>query len=195
MASGGEAMRDQRTAQFLNGISLLRVVMVVPVMVLVLAGPTVTYAYVGAAVLFTLAAATDFFDGYLARRWRATTELGGFLDTTADKLLVSGILIALVAVGRASPWAAVVIVGREISVLGLRAIAAADGTVIHPSIWGKLKFTVQFVAILLAIVRYPHRVGYLYLDEWAMSVAVVITLLSAVEYFARFSSVLRTGGR
>jgi len=192
MAVDGEAMRDERTAQFLNGISLLRVVLVVPIMALVLLGNTVRYAYAAAAVLFALAAATDFVDGYLARRWLATSVLGAFLDTTADKLLVSGALIALVAAGRASPWAAVIIVGREIAVLGLRAVAASGGTVIEASIWGKLKFSVQVLAIFLAILRYPHRFGYLYVDEWVMTAAVLITALSAVEYFTRLSSVLRT---
>lgn len=195
-SDSGTVVRDQkRTVQLLNGISLLRVVMVVPIMALVQVGPTVRYAYVAAAVLFTVAAATDFFDGYLARRWQASSDLGLFLDTSADKLLVSGVLIALVAVGRASPWAAVVIVGREIAVLGLKGAAATDGTLVRPSIWGKLKFAVQFVAILLAIVRYPHRLGFLYLDEWAMTVAVVITVLSAMEYFVRLSFVLGRGRR
>ena len=189
-------MRDRRrTVQLLNGISLLRVVMVLPVMALVLLGPTVRYAYAAAAVLFTAAAATDFLDGYLARRWRATTELGVFLDTTADKLLVSGVLIALVAVGRASPWAALVIVGREIAVLGLKAAAATSGTVVRPSIWGKLKFTVQFLAIVLAILRFPQRIGFWYLDEWVMAAAVVITVLSASQYFTRLSAVLGSGNQ
>jgi CDP-diacylglycerol---glycerol-3-phosphate 3-phosphatidyltransferase len=189
-------MRDRRrTAQLLNGISLLRVVMVLPVTVLVLLGPTVRYAYVAAAVLFTVAAATDFLDGYLARRWRATTELGVFLDTTADKLLVSGVLIALVAVGRASPWAALVIVGREIAVLGLKAAAATSGTVVRPSIWGKLKFNAQFLAIVLAMLRFPYRIGFLYLDQWVMAAAVVMTVLSASQYFTRLSSVLGSGNR
>lgn len=189
-------MRDRRwTAQLLNGISLLRVVMVLPITVLVLLGPTVRYAYVAAALLFIVAAATDFLDGYLARRWRATTELGVFLDTTADKLLVSGVLIALVAVGRASPWAALVIVGREIAVLGLKAAAANSGTVVRPSIWGKLKFNAQILAIVLAILRFPYRIGFLYLDQWVMAAAVVITVLSASQYFTRLSSVLGSENR
>ena len=101
-----------------------------------------------AAVLFAIAAATDFFDGRLARRWKQTTTLGTFLDTTADKLLVSGVLMALVAVGRASAWIAFIIIGRELVIMGLRGVvSAADGTVVKPSIWGKLKANVQFLAI------------------------------------------------
>jgi hypothetical protein len=89
-------------------------------MALILAGPDHGSAYTAAAVVFAVAASTDFVDGYLARRWAVTTKLGSFLDTTADKLLVSGALIALVDVRRASAWIAAIIVGRELLILGLR---------------------------------------------------------------------------
>jgi CDP-diacylglycerol---glycerol-3-phosphate 3-phosphatidyltransferase len=145
-------------------------------------------------VLFALAACTDFLDGFLARRWAITTKLGSFLDTTADKLLVSGALIALVSVDRASPWIAAIIIARELVILGLRGVVAADGTVFAPSLAGKLKANVQFIAIFLAIVRFDVSLGPLLLDEWAMLAAAVITVLSAVEYLARFSSAL-TGAR
>src|ERR687885_121210 len=92
-----------------------------------------------ATVLFAAAAIPDFLDGYPPRRWRVTTTLGSFLDTTADKLLVTGVLVALVAAERASPWIATIIVGRELMIMGLRGVVAADGTVMAPSIWGKLK--------------------------------------------------------
>ena len=143
-----------------------------------------------ALVLFIGAAVTDFFDGYLARRWALTTTMGAFLDTTADKLLVAGTLIALVAVGRASPWVAAVIVGREMMVLGLRGVVAAGGQVMKPSVWGKLKANVQFVAIFLAIVRTSEPWGRLYPDEYVMLVAAVVTVLSGVEYLWRFWSAL-----
>jgi len=175
-------MDRRRAAQLLNGISLARVVLAVPVLALILAGPTVRYAYVSAAVVFTIAAATDFLDGYLARRWKCTSDLGVFIDTTADKLLVTAALIGLLAVGRAWAWICLIIVGREIAVLGLKAAATTSGTVVYPSIWGKLKFNVQFVAILLAILRYDERIGIMYLDQWAMTVAAVVTVLSAGSY-------------
>jgi phosphatidylglycerophosphate synthase len=86
-----------------------------------------------------------------------------------------------------------VIIGRELLILGLRGVVAADGTVFPPSIWGKLKTNVQFAAILLAILRYDEPLGPLLLDEWAMIVAAVITVMSAVEYLTRFSSALSEG--
>jgi CDP-diacylglycerol---glycerol-3-phosphate 3-phosphatidyltransferase len=105
-------------------------------------------------------------------------------------MLVAGALIALVAVGRASAWVAGVIVWRELAVLGLKAAAATSGTVIYPSFWGKLKFNVQFVAIILALFRYHHRIGPMYLDQWAMAVAAVVTVLSAWSYLKNLPSLL-----
>lgn len=177
----------------LLGITYARILLVPVVMGLILLGPTRSAAYTVAAVCFALAAATDFVDGYLARRWARTTTFGSFLDTTADKLLVSGALIALVDVGRASSWVAIIIIGRELLILGLRGVVAAEGTVFPPSIWGKLKTNVQFAAILLAILRYDEPLGPLLLDEWAMIVAAVVTVMSAVEYLTRFSSALSEG--
>jgi CDP-diacylglycerol---glycerol-3-phosphate 3-phosphatidyltransferase len=174
----------------LSGLTYTRILAVPAVMVLVELGPDRSSAYDAAAVVFAVAAMTDFVDGYLARRWAVATKLGSFLDTTADKLLVTGALIALVDVDRASPWIAAIIVGRELLILGLRGVVAAEGTVFAPSISGKLKTNVQFLAIFLAIVRWGEPLGPLYLDEWAMVAAASITVMSAVGYLARFSSAL-----
>jgi CDP-diacylglycerol--glycerol-3-phosphate 3-phosphatidyltransferase len=120
-----------------------------------------------------------------------TTTLGSFLDTTADKLLASGALIALVAIDRTSAWIAAVIVARELVILALRgAVAAEGGTLLEPSVWGKLKTNVQFAAILVAILRPGDPLGPFYLDEWAMLAAALITVLSAFEYLVRFGSAL-----
>ncbi len=182
---------DARAAAFLKGITYLRIVLTPVVMALVLIPESSRTVDLAAAALFAIAAATDFFDGRLARRWKQTTTLGTFLDTTADKLLVSGVLIALVSVGLASAWVAFIIVGREVVILGLRgAVSAADGTVVKPSIWGKLKANVQFLAIFLAILRAGEPIGPLYLDQYVMLAAAVVTLGSGVEYFARFGGML-----
>jgi CDP-diacylglycerol--glycerol-3-phosphate 3-phosphatidyltransferase len=172
----------------LPALTYTRILAAPVVLALILIGPDRDGAYTAAAVVFAVAATTDFVDGYLARRWAVTTKLGSFLDTTADKLLVTAALIALVDVDRAWPWAAAIIIGRELLILGLRGVVAADGLVFPPSIWGKLKTNVQFVAIFLAIVHYGRELGPLRLDEWVMLSAVAITVMSALEYLARFSS-------
>lgn len=179
-----------RSTALLTDITALRVVLVPVIMVLVLGGPRHRYFFVAAAGLFAFAAFTDFVDGYLARRWRLTTTLGAFLDTTADKLLVSAVLLALVSVGRVSVWIAAIIVGRELLILGLRGVVAAAGTPFPPSVWGKLKANMQFVGILAAIARYPHLLGRLFADQWIMLAVALVTIASAAEYLVRFSGEL-----
>jgi CDP-diacylglycerol--glycerol-3-phosphate 3-phosphatidyltransferase len=184
---------DRRAAIFLEGITYLRAILVPVIMWLVL--DERSWAADVGGWLFAFAAITDFFDGYLARRWKRVTVLGNFLDTTADKLLVSGTLVALVAVGRASAWIAFIIVGRELLILGLRGVVAAGGEVMKPSIWGKLKANVQFIAIFLAIVRWGDPIGELYVDQWAMLAAAVVTIGSGVEYLKRFASSIPRSAR
>jgi CDP-diacylglycerol--glycerol-3-phosphate 3-phosphatidyltransferase len=188
--------RRLRSARVLAAGTSIRILVLPAVMGLILLGHGRTDgAYTAAAVLFGLAAATDYFDGRLARRWRVTTPFGSFLDTTADKLLVSGALIALVAVGRASPWLTAAIVGREFAILGLRAAVAVAGTVVKPSLLGKWKATLQFAAIVLAILRPGKPMGGAYLDEWALLVATTVSVVSAIDYVARFSSSMRRAAR
>ncbi len=186
---------DRRAAIFLEGITYLRAILVPVIMWLVLVGHGNDWAYDVGAWLFAFAAITDFFDGYLARRWKKVTVLGNFLDTTADKLLVSGVLVALVEAGRASAWIAFIIIGRELLILGLRGVVAAGGEVMKPSIWGKLKANVQFVAIFLAILRPGEPIAGLYLDQWAMLAAAVVTIGSGVEYVMRFAGSLPRSAR
>jgi CDP-diacylglycerol---glycerol-3-phosphate 3-phosphatidyltransferase len=182
-------VRPETASSLLIRLTSVRMALVPAVMGLILLEGDWRHAESAAALTFAIAALTDFADGYLARRWAVTTTLGSFLDTTADKLLASGALIALVAVHRASAWIAAVIVARELVILALRGAVAAEGGTLQPSVWGKLKTNVQFLAILLAILRPGSPIGPFYLDEWALLGAAVITVMSAVEYLARFGSV------
>jgi len=166
-------------------ITLLRIVLIPVLVWLVQAGQPAL-----AALVFLVAALTDFLDGYLARRWRQVTDLGNFLDTTADKLLIAGALLALLPVGRVNVWVAFVVVARELAVLGLRAVAAGSSVVISASIWGKLKFVVQVVGITLAILRPKFILGGLFLDEWVMATVALVTAASAFDYFGRFGDIL-----
>jgi CDP-diacylglycerol--glycerol-3-phosphate 3-phosphatidyltransferase len=166
-------------------------VLVVPViMALTRSQDRLPHALGWAAALFTLAAITDFVDGYLARRWHMESALGAFLDTTADKLLVTGALLALTSIGRVSIWAALVIMMREFLVMGLRGLVAHGGGLVKPSTWGKIKATAQYAAIALAYMRLPDRWGPMYLDQWVMWIAVIVTIASAWGYFGAFSKVV-----
>lgn len=142
-------------------------------------------------VLFVSAALTDFFDGRAARRWNLTSPLGSFLDTTADKLLVACVLFALVDQNRVASWAAAIIVSRELLILGLRSAVAVGGTVVEASQLGKIKASVQFFGIALAILRPGDPIAGWYADEWVMVAVVLVTLASGADYVVRFASQLR----
>jgi CDP-diacylglycerol--glycerol-3-phosphate 3-phosphatidyltransferase len=176
-----------RSSRLLAAGTGVRILLAPVVMALVLSG-----SYTAATIVFVIAAATDWFDGRLARRWGVTTRLGAFLDTTADKLLVSTALIALVAVDRASPWVALIIIAREFTILGLRAAVASGGRVMETSMLGKWKATVQFAAIALAMIRPDVMIAGEYLDEWLMVVAALVTAWSGIDYLMKFSAALRS---
>jgi CDP-diacylglycerol--glycerol-3-phosphate 3-phosphatidyltransferase len=183
---------DDRAALFLTSLTWFRMLLTPVVMALVLAGTE--EADVAAAVLFVIAAVTDFLDGRLARRWKQATPLGAFLDTTADKVLVAGGLIALVSVGRASVWAAFLIVAREILILGLKGVAsAAQGETVGPSLLGKVKANLQFIAIALAIWRPDIVIAGRFLDEWVMWFAAIVTVWSGADYLLRYGGLISRG--
>ncbi|MBA3261697.1 MAG: CDP-diacylglycerol--glycerol-3-phosphate 3-phosphatidyltransferase [Thermoleophilaceae bacterium] len=173
-----------RSARLIAAGSATRILLTPVVMWLVLNEEGNTGELVAAA-LFGVAAATDWVDGRLARRWGVTSKIGSFLDTTADKLLVSGVLIALLAADRASTWIVAMIIGRELVVMGLRGVVASEGEIMAPSMLGKLKTSIQFLAIALAILRPGDPIGGLYIDEWVMLAAAAITVASAVDYLMR----------
>jgi CDP-diacylglycerol--glycerol-3-phosphate 3-phosphatidyltransferase len=141
-----------------------------------------------AVVIFLVAAATDWADGFLARRRGQVTTLGQLLDPIADKLLTVSAFIALVELRLAPAWMVVVIVGREFAVSGMRSIAAARGLVIPASSWGKLKTASQVVAITLLILSntLDPWVRYVNLGKAALWVVMALAVYSMIEYFASF---------
>jgi CDP-diacylglycerol--glycerol-3-phosphate 3-phosphatidyltransferase len=138
-----------------------------------------------ALAIFLSAAATDLLDGYLARRWKQVTTIGTLLDPIADKLLISAALISLVQVGALRGWMAILIVGREFAVSGLRSIAAAEGYTIKANDLGKTKMAAQVVAISVMLLSVRHEALKLpaTLLMWAV---IFFAILSAVSYFRKF---------
>jgi len=138
--------------------------------------------------LFLLAAFTDFVDGYLARKKEQITTLGILLDPLADKLLITSSFISLVELGLAPAWAVIIIVGREIAVTGIRAVAASSGMVIPASSYGKKKmfFEVLTISILILTIRFPFlKVSGVIL----LYISVVLSLFSAGDYIIKFAKV------
>ncbi len=139
----------------------------------------------GGMAVFGLAVATDYLDGYFARRRNQVTRLGILLDPLADKLLTTAAFISLVELGAAPAWMVMIIVGREFAVTGLRNIAAGRGVIIPASALGKGKMVVQVVAIFLLMLSRRFAVlepaGLL-----ALWLAVIIAIVSGFDYFQRF---------
>ena len=173
-------------------ITIIRIFLT-PVLVVVLMSRTTglehfgpSWQLIGVAV-FLRASLTDWLDGWLARRRDEVTTLGSLLDPIADKLLTSAAFISLVQIGVVSAWMVWIIIGREFAVDGLRMIASSQGITISASVWGKYKTVSQMVAIVLLIC------GHEYLGKWdlagdvAVLVVVVLAVLSAADYFGKFS--------
>jgi CDP-diacylglycerol--glycerol-3-phosphate 3-phosphatidyltransferase len=138
-----------------------------------------------ALAIFLAAAGTDLLDGYLARRWGQVTTVGTLLDPIADKLLISAALISLVQVRAIPGWMAILIIGREFAVTGLRSIAASAGYTIQASDLGKTKMVAQVAAIsvIMVAIRNPHLRDIAMAGLW---IVVFFAIASAVVYFAKF---------
>lgn len=169
-----------------NSLTLFRIFLV-PFLVVVLLTRFSGREYAGLAI-FIVAAITDFFDGYFARRLKKTTRLGALLDPIADKLLMSAAFISLVEMDpkHVPAWIVVIIIGREFAVSGLRSIAAQQGVTIAASPLGKGKMVSQVIAIALLILG--HELGeFLFVGTIALWVVMVFALASAVDYFVKFA--------
>lgn len=174
-----------------NALAVFRIAMVLPIMAFTRADQIENH-FVIAAALFLVASFTDFLDGYWARRTTGGTVLGAFLDTTADKIMVTGTLLALVSVDRVSIWPAAIIIFREFTVMALRGVVAQRGGLIAPSTWGKLKAFSQYAAIFFAFLRFTDKWGPWFFDQYLMLVAVIVTIGSAWGYMTAFWSVVRS---
>jgi CDP-diacylglycerol--glycerol-3-phosphate 3-phosphatidyltransferase len=152
----------------------------------------ITYNEIIAALIFIIAASTDGLDGYIARKRKLVTNLGKLLDPLADKLLVTAALISLVELERIPAWIAIVIISREFAVSGLRMIAASEGLVIAASPWGKLKTILQIIAIVaLMLKNLPFAYVGIPFDQISIWAAVVVTILSGIDYFVKNQHVVR----
>ncbi|TVQ97153.1 MAG: CDP-diacylglycerol--glycerol-3-phosphate 3-phosphatidyltransferase [Desulfovibrionales bacterium] len=168
-----------------NQVTLARI-LAIPALVLLLSFPSKPVNAV-AMVVFILVALTDLADGFIARRWNLVSNLGKFLDPLADKLLISSVLIMLVFHGWIHAWIAIVIIARELTVTGLRAIAADQGYILAADSFGKLKAVIQVVALCPLILHYPWW-GFdpQPLGAVLLALALVLTVFSGAKYVIHF---------
>jgi len=168
-----------------NMLSLARVA-AVPVIIILLIYPGRVLSLI-AAIFFLLICITDWLDGYVARKKGLVTSLGKFLDPLADKLLIMSCFIMLIPAGRVPAWVVALIVSREISVTGLRAVASDMGVVISAGYLGKVKTVFQIISVASLVANYKfygldfHTLGILTLIP-----AFILTMWSGVEYFYKF---------
>jgi len=175
-----------------NSLTLFRIFLV-PFLVVVLLTKFSGREYAGLAI-FLVAAITDFFDGFIARRRNQITRLGTLLDPIADKLLISAAFISLVELQYAKAWMVVIIIGREFAVSGLRAIAAQQGVTIPASPLGKSKMVSQVIAISLLILG--HELGeFLFIGNLALRIVMLFALVSMVDYFVKFARAVLSSNR
>ena len=183
-----------------NKLTMIRIFLV-PVFLVFITVKDIPYGSIIATVIFIIASLTDQLDGYIARSRNQITNFGKFMDPLADKLLVTAALVSLVELKLVAGWAVVIILAREFAVSGLRTLAASDGIVIAASWWGKIKTVTQMIAILLLLLKvninssanaisFVNNNSFLsgfftYVPETIMFIAVLITIISGIDYFVK----------
>ena len=195
----GSLRRDTLNAP--NAITLVRIAMI-PVILAFTYYEGRVNSFV-AAVLFAVTGATDFLDGWVARRTGAVTVVGKFLDPLADKLIVMSVLIMLVHLGRVPAWLVILILAREFMVTGLRTMAMSEGIVIAAGQEGKYKTSLQIAGISFLLLHYRYRVDFLAFEvdvdanvvgTWLLYLSVAFSLWSAWVYIRDFFKAVYADG-
>lgn len=172
-----------------NKITILRILMV-PVFIL-FAIVELPYHMEAAVVIFLLASITDNLDGYIARKYNMITDFGKFIDPLADKLLVTGAFLVLIELGRIEAWIVFIILAREFAVTGLRTLAAAQNIIIAASSYGKIKTVTQIITIVVLLLdNFPFSSINLPMDYVMTYAALIITVISGLEYFIKNKQVI-----
>ena len=173
-----------------NRLTVARVALIPVMVILMYVGGTVCNLL--AAAVFGLAAFTDFLDGHIARSRGIVTDLGKFLDPVADKLLTLSAFIMLIQQGLMPAWATVIILARELCVDGLRMVAVTKGQVIAAGKLGKIKTTLQIIAIVLLLLNnFPFVYIGIPMDKIVLAAAVVMTVWSGADYIVKNRRILK----
>lgn len=159
-----------------NKLTLIRILLVPVTMALML-----TNHFYWALGVFIVASITDFFDGYIARKYNLVTSFGKIMDPLADKILVFGALLCFVEMGFVPAWCVAVILAREFFVTGMRVVAVDKGKVIAASWWGKIKTNVQIFAVIIGFLTFAAE-GYVLIGQIAVYIATAFTAASWVAY-------------
>ncbi|MDE6918323.1 MAG: CDP-diacylglycerol--glycerol-3-phosphate 3-phosphatidyltransferase [Lachnospiraceae bacterium] len=185
-----------------NKLTVFRVILIIPFVLVLLGshaqwgwfkamfGGSADYADFIALVIFVIASLTDMLDGKIARKYNLVTNFGKFMDPLADKLLVCAALICLIELDRIPSWIVIIIISREFIISGFRLVAADNRVVIAANYWGKFKTTFQMIMVCLMIANIE---ALAVLTQIVMWIAVVLTVVSLVDYLAKNKGVLLDG--
>ena len=185
-----------------NKLTVFRVILIVPFVLVMLGsyaewpwymalfGGIAGYADYIALGIFIIASLTDLLDGRIARKYNLVTNFGKFMDPLADKLLVCAALICLVEMDRIPAWIVIIIMSREFIISGFRLVAADNQVVIAANYWGKFKTTFQMVMVCLMIANIDALAVVTQLVMW---IAVLLTVISLIDYMAKNKNVLFDG--
>lgn len=185
-----------------NKLTVFRVILIIPFVLVMLGshaqwgwfmalfGGIADYADPIALVIFVIASLTDMLDGKIARKYDLVTNFGKFMDPLADKLLVCAALICLIELDRIPSWIVIIISSREFIISGFRLVAADNRVVIAANYWGKFKTTFQMIMVCLMIANIE---ALALLTQIVMWIAVVLTIISLVDYLAKNKGVLLDG--
>ena len=171
-----------------NTLSIIRI-LTAPLLIVLLLSPAERLSVIS-AIIFALVCVTDWLDGYIARKKGLSTTLGKFLDPLADKLLITTVFVMLIPLGRIPAWVVALIIGREMAVTGLRAVASSTGVVIAASRLGKFKTLSQIICLVPLLLHYTfyglnfHTIGLLLLVP-----AFLLTVWSGIDYYLKFFAV------
>ncbi|EEY34285.1 CDP-diacylglycerol--glycerol-3-phosphate 3-phosphatidyltransferase [Pseudoleptotrichia goodfellowii] len=175
-----------------NKLATLRMILIIPFVIVMGAALSTDndilsiFMRILACIIFVGASITDYYDGQIARKYNLVTNLGKLIDPLADKLLVISALTVLTKYDKISLWIVLIIIFRELMITGLRAIVAADGTVIAAETLGKWKTATQMVALTI-IILFP--LSYT-MNNILMIIPLILTILSGAEYVLKSKDVL-----
>lgn len=174
-----------------NRLTLLRVVMI-PLFVIAMLWKSLPCSDYIAGGLFIAACITDFFDGYIARKYNLITTFGKFMDPLADKLLICAALVCFLAEDNPEMpvWVVIIIISREFIISGFRLVAAEKGVTIAASYWGKVKTVVQMAMSIVLIFHFTHPC-FRVIDLILIYASLVLTVISLIDYIYKNREVMK----
>ncbi len=176
-----------------NKLTLLRVLLVpIFVYLMLIAGDNLIFQ-LSAELVFIIACLTDLLDGKLARKYNMITNFGKLMDPLADKLLVCAALICFVELSKVPSYVVIIIISREFIISGFRLIAAEQNIIIAANYWGKFKTTFQMLMIVVMIIDIKN-IYWNYLGQGLMYIALILTVISLVDYVYKNRQVITKGG-